>query len=671
MSDFLPGPAQLLGRDGPLARKVPHFAPRAQQQAMAEAVAGTLEAGGLLVTEAGTGTGKTYAYLVPVFQGSGKVVISTGTKALQDQLFQRDIPVVKAALASPLHVALLKGRANYLCLHRLDQAGQSREIASPRYAARLQQVRAWAGRTRGGEISELSDIPGSDPFWHQVTSSAENCLGQECPAYSDCHVVKARRAAQEADVVVINHHLLFSDILLRQEGFGELLPQAQAFILDEAHQLPELASRFFGAALSGRQLVELARDSLRALYALSADMPRLEADARALEQCVDAFRQALGEGQRQAAWPADDTPPALMAAMHRLQDGVLALLEQLEGAAGRDKALENCWRRAQLLSSRLRLFAGGAAAMEEGAEEGPPETDEVERITWFETGARSFTLHVTPLDFAATFRASIDQYRSAWVFTSATLAVGEDFDHFSARLGIGDARTARWDSPFDYAGNALLYLPDGLPEPGTPRYTAAVVEAALPVLAASGGRAFLLFTSHQALQEAARLLTQMKGFDYPVFVQGTLPHNELLERFRRAGNGVLLGTGSFWEGVDVRGPALSCVIIDKLPFASPDDPVFQARAAVMRARGGNPFRDHQLPAAVIALKQGAGRLIRDVDDRGVLMLCDPRLLTKSSGRTFLSNLPPMPRTRDCADVARFFARETGPASMGEAIGAPC
>jgi ATP-dependent DNA helicase DinG len=462
-------------------------------------------------------------------------------------------------------------------------------------------------------------------------------------------VVKARRMAQEADVVVINHHLLFSDILLRQEGFGELLPQAQAFIVDEAHQLPELASRFFGTALGGRQLIELARDALRGLYAVSADMPRLEADARALEHCVEAFRQSLGEGQRQAVWPAAAAPPALDAAMHRLQDGVLALLEQLEAAAGRDKELENCWRRAQVLSARLRQFAGGDAADE--AEAG-------ERITWFETGARSFTLHVTPMDFAATFRGSLEQYRSAWVFTSATLAVGEDFSHFSARLGIEDARTARWDSPFDYGANALLFLPRGLPEPGTPRYTAAVVAAARPVLAASGGRAFLLFTSHQALQEAARLFAQQEEFDYPVFVQGTLPHNELLERFRRAGNGVLLGTGSFWEGVDVRGPALSCVIIDKLPFAPPDDPVFQARAALLKARGGNPFRDYQLPAAVIALKQGVGRLIRDVDDRGVLMLCDPRLLTKSYGKVFLNNLPPMRRVRAVEEVAHFFDEGT-------------
>jgi ATP-dependent DNA helicase DinG len=588
-----------------------------------------------------------------VFQRADKVVISTGTKALQDQLFRRDIPLVRAALASPLHVALLKGRANYLCLHRLEQTEQSREIASSaRAAVRLQQVLAWAGRTRNGEISELSDIPGNDPFWHQVTSSAENCLGQDCPAYADCHVVKARRAAQEADVVVINHHLLFSDILLRQEGFGELLPQAQAFILDEAHQLPELASRFFGTALGGRQLVELARDALRGLYALSADMPRLEADARALEQCVEAFRLALGDGQRQAVWPPAAVPAAHEAAMHRLQDGLLALLEQLEAAAGRDKELENCWRRAQIMSARLRQFAGGGLDGEDD------EAGEGERITWFETGARSFTLHVTPMDFAATFRGSIDRYQSAWVFTSATLAVGEDFSHFSTRLGIEDARTARWDSPFDYGANALLYLPRELPEPGTPRYTAAVVEAARPVLAASGGRAFLLFTSHQALQEAARLFARMEGFDYPVFVQGTLPHNELLERFRRAGNGVLLGTGSFWEGVDVRGPALSCVIIDKLPFAPPDDPVFQARAALLKARGGNPFRDYQLPAAVIALKQGVGRLIRDVDDRGVLMLCDPRLLIKSYGKVFLNNLPPMRRVRAVEEVAHFFDEVT-------------
>ncbi|MDR2877449.1 MAG: ATP-dependent DNA helicase [Chromatiales bacterium] len=633
----------LLGEHGPLAQRLPGFVPRLQQQEMADAIGRVLRRGGMLVAEAGTGTGKTYAYLVPALVAGMKTVVSTGTKALQDQLFHRDIPRLTRALASPVRVALLKGRANYLCLHRLELAERAPELATSEAIVHLHGLREWAQHTESGEIAQFHALPAGDRFWLQVTSTADNCLGQECPSWSECHVVKARRAAQEAELVVVNHHLLFSDFLLRQEGFGELLPAADAFVLDEAHQLPEIASRFFGIAVSGRQLTDLARDAVRAQRGAGGDMPAIEVSARGLERALDGFRRTLGDAQRQAAWE-DERAPA--AALSRLQTEVRELRGLLEDCAERDPALQHCWRRAQTLAARLDLFA-------ERVDENSEEKVGGAQVKWLESSARSFTLYVTPMDFSATFRAAIDRYSGAWIFTSATLAVGEEFSHFTARLGIEDASTARWGSPFDYARNTLCYLPPDMPDPSARDYTAAVIGAARPVLAASGGRAFLLFTSHSSLREAARLL-ETQGFEYPLFVQGSLPHQELLERFRAAGNGVLLGTASFWEGVDVRGSALSCVIIDKLPFAAPDDPVLQARAALIRAHGGNPFRDQQLPAAVIALKQGAGRLIRDADDSGVLMLCDPRLRGRSYGRIFLADLPPMPRTSELDDVIRFF-----------------
>jgi ATP-dependent DNA helicase DinG len=633
--------AAMLGPDGPVARALPGFTVRPRQQDMAERVMETLTEGGILISEAGTGTGKTLAYLAPVLMHGGKVVISTGTRTLQDQLFHRDIPLVRKALASPARVAMLKGRANYLCLHRFDEA----ERAAGSRDERLAEVRAWLPRTYSGELSELPSIPDDDPLRHQLSSTTDNCLGQQCPQWSDCHVVKARQRAQDADVLVINHHLLFSDILLRDEGYGELLPDSASFVIDEAHQLPELASDFFGVAVGGRQLSELARDIQRALRALGGDMPQVEQAARQLERTTDGFRRALGGEQRQIAWREIVRRRGIGAAVSELLHSLDQLDQQLEDAAARDKSLDNCRRRNQAVRARLRLFTGDYDATDDESTG--------ERIHWVECTRRSFVLRMTPMDFADTFRAAMSRYDGAWIFTSATLAVGGDFTHFSARLGITDAATAQWDSPFDYAGNALLYLPEGLPEPAARGFTAAAVDAMGPVLEASGGRAFVLFTSHRALQEAAAIFAR-RSTAYQLLVQGTLPHSELLERFRAAGNAVLLGTASFWEGVDVRGPALSCVIIDKLPFAPPDDPVLQARSELIRARGGNPFRDYQLPNAIVALKQGVGRLIRAVDDRGVLMLCDPRLMTRPYGRSFLRDLPPMRRARGLADVAAFF-----------------
>jgi ATP-dependent DNA helicase DinG len=637
-------PSDILGPDGPLAGSVPGFAPRPQQQEMAEAVAAAIDCHGTLIAEAGTGTGKTFAYLVPALLSGHKVLISTGTRTLQDQLFHRDLPVIRKALQRPVHAALLKGRANYLCLHRLDIALMEGRLRSRQLVSDLEQVRHWAARTGSGDIAEVTAVAENSAIWPLVTSTTDNCLGQECPAYGDCHVVKARREAQEADVVVINHHLLFADMALKEEGFGELLPGANAFVLDEAHQLPEVASNFFGISLTGRQLTELARDTLAEHLREAGDMQDLGRTRDELEGAVADFRLALGRQPQRLAWAALRGRPQVATAVERLQRALGGLHDWLALAAPRSKGLDACWRRSGELLQRLSMVTDAA---------------EDDYIQWVDIHRKSFALHLTPLEVAPAFQARMQERRCAWVFTSATLAVGDSFTHFGQRLGIEDAQTRLLDSPFDYGRNALLYLPERMPDPTDRGFTDAVVDAAVPVIEASRGRAFVLFTSHRALQAAAQRLTGQ--LDYPLLVQGDAPRGELLERFRRLGNAVLLGTGSFWEGVDVRGPALSCVIIDKLPFASPGDPVLQARIDRMRRSGGNPFMDFQLPNAVIALKQGVGRLIRDVNDRGVMMLCDPRLLSKPYGRVFLRSLPPMARTRRLAE-AQAFLRALAPAA---------
>ena len=653
----MPTPTELLGPDGPLARHIEGFAPRQQQQAMAESVAEAIAEYEILITEAGTGTGKTYAYLVPALLSGKKIIVSTGTKTLQDQLFHRDLPVVREALGLPVSVALLKGRANYLCLHRLELNELEGRFHSRDQVAELSRVRAWSGLTRSGDITELTDIPEDSPIWPQVTSTADNCLGQDCAFFTDCHVLQARRAAQQADVLVINHHLLFADMALREEGFGELLPGANAIILDEAHQLPDIASQFFGMSLSSRQLLELAHDTTTEQIKEAGDMKQLAVTAERLEKAARDMRLALGQNSRRAAWTEVAADSSVNTALAYLKEQLDALCGMLETAAVRGKGLENCWKRAMDLSGRLESLSNAA-----------PDN----HIHWFETYTRAFTLNLTPIDIGDSFQRQIKGKKCAWIFTSATLTVADSFQHFMGRMGLYNGHTAeestddtaschpgivtqRWDSPFDFARLALFYVPPDMPDPADQLYNRAVIQAALPVIEASRGRAFLLFTSHRALQEAADLLEGK--IDYPLLVQGTMARRELLERFRELGNAVLLGTSSFWEGVDVRGAALSCVIIDKLPFASPGDPILQARIEALRQRGANPFVDFQLPHAVITLKQGVGRLIRDVTDRGVLMVCDPRLLSKSYGRIFIESLPRMSRTQKIANVQRFFAQE--------------
>ncbi len=628
----------VLGDGGLLSRTIEGFAHRPQQLDMAEAVGDALEQGATLIAEAGTGTGKTFAYLVPVLLSGQKVIISTGTRNLQDQLFLRDLPRLREAMSSPLQVALLKGRANYLCIHRmemalLDDRGHSRE--NLRW---LMKVRDWSGLTERGDVSELADVPEDAAIWPLVTSTTDNCLGQECSAWSRCHLVEARRRAQEADIVVVNHHLLCADFAIRDDGFGELLPAADAFIIDEAHQLPEVASNFFGTTVSTRQILELTRDTQAEYHREAGDLPQLPEQLDKVGKAARDLRLAFGQGVRRGAWNEVEKNPEISTALDLCRERLAELKTVLDAIKGRGKGLDSCLSRCEALAGQLDGLMS-------------PQGDD-EDIRWFETYMQSLRLNSTPLHVAEVFAAHMQRHPAAWIFTSATLAVGDSFEHFQQQLGLFDALAQKWDSPFDYPNQALWFVPHGMPQPNEPGYTEAVVDLVVPILEASAGRAFLLFTSHRALRQAADLLEERA--DFPLLVQGSAPKAELLERFVEHGNAVLLGTASFWEGVDVRGDALSVVVIDKLPFASPGDPVLQARLDAIRRRGGNPFMQHQVPQAAIALKQGAGRLIRDVTDRGVLVLCDPRLLKKGYGQTFLDAMPPFARTRELDQVLAFF-----------------
>ncbi|NHZ69859.1 MAG: DEAD/DEAH box helicase [Thermotogales bacterium] len=629
--------SECLSSDGALASEVPGFAARPQQQQMAEAVERVLEQGEALIVEAGTGTGKTFAYLVPALLSGQKVIISTGTRHLQDQLFHRDLPTVRSALAVSVNAALLKGRANYLCHHRLDSTRSEGRLRDRQQVGQLEAIYDWSGRTRSGDVAELTGIPEDAPIWPRVTSTAENCLGQQCEWIAKCHVAQARRAAQEADLVVINHHLLCADLALKEEGFGELLPGADVFIIDEAHQLPDTAARFFGLTLSSRQLQELAQDSITEYLRETTDQEGLPAIARQLEHALQDVRLAMGEGEQRSPWSRLAGNADLKKHLATLGESLAELSTALEQQAERSRGLDNCCQRALKLQGLLLQ-----------ATEHPP----ANHVHWFETWRQSFRINLTPLDVADIFSSQRQELPSCWVFTSATLSVNGAFDHFARQLGLEDASTLSLDSPFDFQNNALFYVPEGLPEPNDASFTERMLDISEQIIRAARGRTFVLFTSYRALHIAQRRL--QASCDFPLLVQGSAPRNELLERFRELGNAVLLGTSSFWEGVDVRGGALSCVIIDKLPFASPGDPVWQARIDALKEQGGNPFIDEQLPHAVITLKQGVGRLIRDVDDRGVLVICDPRLVGKSYGRVFLNSLPDMKRTRDFEAVTAFF-----------------
>lgn len=625
-----------MGEAGPFAQVIDGFQVREQQQQMLQATLQVMQEQGVGVIEAGTGVGKTFAYLAPALLAKGQVIISTGSKTLQDQLYHKDLPLVRKALKSASKTALLKGRANYLCIHRLKTTLTDGRLPDRQSLTWLKRIRDWSELTLTGDVAELSAVPHDAEIWQFVTSTTDNCIGGECEHYQDCYVVQARREAQDADVVVVNHHLFFADMAIKEEGFGELLPKAEVVIMDEAHQLPEIASTFFSDNFSSRQLLDWKRDTLAEVLDAAADMPQLRDGLATLEKAILDVRLAMDEPGQRAPWAKIAKIPAVEDNMGVLDECLQELAALMEHAAERSKGLESCYERLQELRLCLERLQN-------------PQPDSVQ---WFETFTRGFNITTTPLDIAVPFKRCMDELPCAWVMTSATLAVEQSFEHFNQRMGLDEVTTLQLDSPFDYWHNSLLYLPADLPEPQEQDFIYALVDAAVPVIEACGGRTFMLFTSYRALHEAAELLQDR--LEFPLLVQGESSQRDMIERFRELGNAVLLGTASFWEGVDVRGEALSCVIIDKLPFAAPNDPVMEARLEAIRQRGGNPFVEYQIPQAVITLKQGVGRLIRDQQDRGVLMLCDVRLLTRRYGRTFLDSLPRMPRTRRLDIVERFF-----------------
>jgi ATP-dependent DNA helicase DinG len=616
----------LLGPDGPLAKAIPGFTPRLVQARMAMEVSQAFEQTDLRLIEAGTGTGKTFAYLVPALVAGRRVIVSTGTKNLQDQLFERDLPRLLDALRVPARTAMLKGRSNYLCVYRMNRAAQDSAQASRRVVdERLVQVERWSHSTDRGEVSELGRLIEDDRLRHQITSTADNCLGAKCPDFGNCFVVKSRRAAMGADLVVVNHHVLLSDVLLKEEGFGEILPGADAVIVDEAHQLPDLAGQFFGSRISSRQLRDLADDSLKAA-AEQGDVPDLHLAASAMASPVIQFEARLAQLNSRISTEeflvARDAAPAVEAMAESLD----ALCAELEANRERSTTLEALSDRAMQLQARLSICTA--------------KQDE-EQVRWTEPQGRGGNLHATPLDMGQGFGRVFAAHPGAWIMTSATLSAGGDFSHFRRQIGVEDARGVALESPFDYANQGRLYLPDGMPEPSAADYPDRVADLSLRLIEGSGGGAFVLCTSHRALRQIAdRLRAQLR---VPLFVQGEDDRARLVERFAASGDGVLVGTQSFWEGVDVKGRALRMVIIDKLPFSSPGDPVYDARLEALRRRGGNPFVDVQLPEAIVSLRQGAGRLIRDETDRGLLVLCDPRLRTKNYGRRMLAALPFMPQ----------------------------
>ncbi len=671
--------ATMFAETGTLATAIPGYRPRAAQQKMAEAVANAISQNDTVIVEAGTGTGKTFAYLVPAMLWGGKVIVSTGTKNLQDQLFLRDIPTVRHALNVPVSVSLLKGRANYVCHYHLERAQANGRLASKQDAAWLRDIARFAMTTSTGDKAELAAVPENAPVWQMVTSTRDNCLGSECPHYKECFVMRARKEAQQADVVVVNHHLFFADVVLRDTGMAELLPAANTVIFDEAHQLPETATLFFGETLSTSQLLELARDTVAEGLSHARDAVDWVALGAPLERAARDLRLAFGRDNARMALGQIDADPRTREPFYETLDALDTALsdfvEALESQAERAETLEQCHRRAVEIAQRLAAWRddrvaatppampadapgqeGGVEAVAEAAPQTGPAQLGPDTVRWVEVFSQTVQLHRTPLSIAPIFTRQRTGQPRAWVFTSATLSVKGNFTHYAAQLGLDKDRSLTLPSPFDYAKQGLLYVPRDMPPPNSPQFTEAVVERALPLIEAAGGRTFLLCTTLRAVQKASDMLYDLfaeRGLNLPLLVQGQASRTELLDRFRQLGNAVLVGSQSFWEGVDVRGEALSLVIIDKLPFAPPDDPVLAARMEVLQKKGLSPFAAHQLPHAVITLKQGAGRLIRSESDRGVLAICDTRLVEKPYGRQIWQSLPPFTRTREAGTVVRF------------------
>ena len=633
--------SKAFANDGALAKAITGFSPRQAQTDMALDVAHAIDKESSLIVEAGTGTGKTFAYLIPAFLALNpkkpkKIVVSTGTKNLQEQLFHKDIPLIKKALASNAQVALLKGRANYLCNYRLAQYQDSRGQLDAQMLQDLVKVKTWANGTQSGDIGEIVNVSEDSSIFPLVTSTLDNCLARDCPDYEACHLVRARQKASDADIIVVNHHLFFADMALKDTGFGELIPKAQVMIFDEAHQIGDIASEYFGEAFSSKQLVDLCTDVLQIYRSSLTDVKQLGRAAEKLQKTCQEFRLLFNYDPERGNWREKYKQVQFQQKFANLKIDLDFLYQVIKLCVSRNEAIDNCFDRAVNLLAQYDVMANVEA---------------YGMSFWYETTPRSVVLHQTPLTVSDKFSAVVKESGAGWIFTSATLAVDNSFDHFAQHLGLQSAKKLMLDSPFDYQAQSQLIVPRYLPQANDKNRALKLAELAQPLIKASKGACFMLFTSYRVMHQVAEALAE--SIDNPLLVQGKMAKRKLLEQFVEQDSAVLLATASFWEGVDVRGDKLTCVIIDKLPFASPDDPLLQARCEDVRRQGGEPFSQIQLPQAVIALKQGVGRLIRDVSDKGVLVICDDRLVNKPYGATFLKSLPDMKRSRDINKAAKF------------------
>ncbi len=626
----------VLGDGGVIARHIAGFQPRHSQIAMARLIDDSIRDGRSQMIEASTGIGKSFAYLTPLFLNDVKAVISTGTKNLQDQLFFKDIPLINKTILSGKKLALLKGRSNYACLHRIAKHRQSRRFQSRNMALLFDALSEWAATSRRGDIAEFAELPENDSLWFYATSTADNCLGGDCPEYSDCFVARARRQAQDADIIVINHHLFFSDQALKEQGFGELLPAVDVMVFDEAHQLPEVAGHFFSQSLSKRQFDQLLKDVEYAQTTEARDSNQTTEVLRDMQTAVDELLLTLSRFAAKGEWRNIQNAPPVVEAIDTLRDQMDQLRQHLELIKSRGRELAACFSRLQEQRAVFDAFL-------------QPDTDSV---AWYEWHERGFRLMLSPIEITGQFQRQLASNAfDCVIMTSATLSADNSFDYFSRRLGLEQLGSARFESPFDYPNQALLYLPPGMPEPSSQGFASAFVEECVSLLHATEGNCFILFTSYRMLSYCAGVLE--KRVSYPLFVQGRKQRSELLQEYMAAPNAVLLGTSSFWEGIDVKGDKLKLVIIDKLPFRSPGDPVYRHRLQRVNQLGGNAFMEVQVPEAIIALRQGVGRLIRDAGDRGIVMIADSRLRSKPYGRQMLDSLPNMTQTQDPTQVRRF------------------
>lgn len=629
----------VLGDQGIIQQYIPGFQPRKSQIAMARLIKDAIENGQSEVIEASTGIGKSFAYLTPAFLSNSKILISTGTKNLQDQLFTKDIPLIHKTIVSGKQLALLKGRSNYCCPYRIDKFRQQRRFQSHRLSPLFDALKNWSETSSTGDIAEFSELPENDSLWFYATSNSDNCLGGDCPDFANCFVVKARRKAQNADVIVINHHLFFSDQALKADGFGELLPEVDVLIFDEAHQLPDVASHFFGQGLTMRQFDMLMKDIIEAQISEARESKDIQDLCQLNKKAIADFRLVLGKFNPRGEWKHIQHAPDVTKGIDEIQAAMVDLLAALEQIKSRGKELASCFSRLENNQHILKDFLDPKESV----------------VSWYEWNERSFRLMISPVEISQQFKQQLDRnsYKSV-VFTSATLSSNHCYDYFTHRLGIDHLACSNFESPFDYQKQALLYLPQTFPQPSSNEFPEAFVNQCCELINATQGNCFILFTSYRMLTLAASMIrNRIKN---RLFIQGEQQRSELLKDYLKTPHAVLLGTSSFWEGVDVKGDKLKLVIIDKLPFKSPSDPVYKQRLKLVSDQGGNAFNDVQIPEATISLRQGVGRLIRDINDRGLVMIADNRLLTKGYGKAMLKSLPDMKKVSTLEEALAYAER---------------